>query len=78
MNYRCKHTVEAMRWTDTDENRELFAAWLERHDVMFETKGSTIMLAECGHVEPDEWLVYMDGEFVAMEDEAFADQYEAA
>ena len=37
--YRCKHRVEAMRWTDTDEDREKFSEWLEKHGAMFETNG---------------------------------------
>ena len=82
--YRCKHTVEAMRWTDTDENREVFAAWFEKHDAVFETRGSIALLPDLitradgdhNRVEPGEWILYSDGEFLAMTDEEFSDYYE--
>ena len=77
-SYRCKHAVEAMCWTDTDENREAFATWFEKHDAVFETRGPIACLPDGNHshVAPGEWIVWMDGEFVAMEDELFTDAYE--
>jgi hypothetical protein len=74
--YRCKHAVEAMRWTDTAENREAFAAWFEKHDKLFETRGPEVVLPEEGTVSEGEWILYSDGEFIAMEDELFTDDYE--
>lgn len=74
--YRCKHAVEAMRWTDTDGNREAFAAWFEKHDAAFETRGHVVVLPEGGGVDEGEWILYSDGEFIAMEDELFTDDYE--
>jgi hypothetical protein len=74
--YRCKHNVEAMRWTDTDEDREKFAAWFERHGAVFETRGAEVVLPEQGTVAVGEWILYSDGEFLAMEDEIFTDTYE--
>lgn len=82
--YRCKHAVEAMRWTDTDEDREKFAAWFEQHDALFETRGPIALLPDLitredgdhNRVVPGEWILWMDGEFIAMEDELFVDQYE--
>ena len=90
--YRCKHAVEARRWTDTDEDRELFSAWFERHDAVFETRGPIALLPrlqtrgtpdgdrDTYDVQPGEWIVWMDdeieGEFVAMENEQFTDTYE--
>ena len=82
--YRCKHAVEAMRWTDTDENREAFAAWFEKHDAVFETRGPIALLpdlitrggCDTASVEPGEWILFSDGEFIAMEDEMFTAEYE--
>lgn len=84
--YRCKHTVEAIRWTDTDEDRERFAAWFEQHGAVFETRGPIALLPDVitrgdgdhDRVVPGEWIVWMDDEFIAMEDELFVDQYEEA
>ena len=73
--YRCKHTVEAMRWTDTDANREAFAAWFEKHDAMFETRGPLVCMPEGGTVSEGEWILYSDNAFIAMEDELFRDDY---
>ncbi len=74
--YRCKHAVEAMRWTDTDANREAFAAWFEKHGAVFETRGPVVVLPEEGTVVEGEWILYSDGEFIAMEDELFTGDYE--
>lgn len=74
--YRCKHAVEAMHWTDTDENREAFATWFEKHGAMFETRGPVVVLPEEGTVSEGEWILYSDGEFIAMEDELFIGDYE--
>lgn len=74
--YRCKHAVEAMRWTDTDDNREAFATWFEKHDAVFETRGPLVVLPEEGTVSKGEWILYSDNEFIAMEDELFRDDYE--
>jgi hypothetical protein len=87
--YRCKQLVEAMRWTDTDENRELFASWFDEHDVMFETRGPVVVLpglrrgvdADGENIaEEGEWIVWMDDDypqFVVMSDAKFANTYEA-
>ena len=82
--YRCKHTVEALRWTGTDADREAFSDWFDGHGVLFETAGSNVLLPDISprdegdhnRVEPGEWVAWMDGEFVAMGDEEFVDQYE--
>lgn len=74
--YRCKHAVEALRWADTDENRETFATWFESHGVLFETRGSVIVLPEAGEVSEGEWVFYSDGEFLAMADDLFCGEYE--
>ena len=75
--YRCKHAVEAMRWTDTDDSRETFAAWFEKHDAVFETRGPVVVLPEYGDAVPEgEWILYSHGEFIAMEDEMFHDAYD--
>ena len=82
--YRCKHAVEAMRWTDTDANREEFATWFEKHGAVFETHGPIALLPDLitradfdtNRVEPGEWIIFSDDEFIAMEDELFRDDYE--
>ena len=88
--YRCKHAAEALRWTDTDADREAFSAWFEKHDAVFETRGPIALLPslqtrgtgdEAGDtydVKPGEWIVFSDGEFIAMEDWQFHDMYEEA
>ena len=84
--YRCKHRVEAMRWTDTDEDREKFSEWFEKHGAMFETNGPIALLPDLitradgdhNRVQPGEWVVWVDDMFLAMEDEEFVDQYEEA
>ncbi len=76
--YRCTHKVEAMQWIDTDAHREAFATWFAAHDVLFETRGAQITLPDdCGTAEVGEWLLWMDGEFVVMDDECFRASYEA-
>ena len=74
--YRCKHAVEAMRWFDTDESREIFAAWFESHGQVFETQGPIACLSNGDHADPGLWIVYSDGEFLMMDEEMFRDQYE--
>ena len=82
--YRCKHAVEAMCWTDTDDNREAFATWFEKHDAVFETRGPIALLpdlitrvgCDTDRVEPGEWIIFSDGEFIVMDGEMFADTYE--
>ena len=88
MKFRCKHAVEAMRWIDTDANRELFTDWFEREDRMFVTRGPVVVLPDTGSigdgfsiggdVPEGQWIVLMDGEFVAMDDEIFHESYEPA
>lgn len=75
--YRCKHAIEALRWTDTPENRETFTEWFCKHDACFTTRGSEVVLPEEGTVSEGEWILYSHGEFIAMEDEMFHDTYEA-
>lgn len=75
-HYRCKHAVEAMRWSDTDENREAFAAWFEKHDSVFETRGPLVCMPEGGTVSEGEWILFSDNEFIAMEDDLFTGDYE--
>lgn len=74
-NYRCTHKIEAAQWFDTDENREHFAEWFDMNGYVFETRGPVVVLPEEGQVIEGEWIVLMDGEFVAMEDEQFKDSY---
>jgi len=88
--YRCKHAVEAMRWTDTDADREAFSEWFEKHDAVFETRGPIALLptlqtrgsgdetCDTYDVKVGEWIVFSDNEFIAMEDWQFHDMYEEA
>ena len=86
--YRCKHAAEALRWTDTDADREAFSIWFEAHDAVFETRGPIALLprlqtrgigddsSDTYDVQVGEWIVFSDGEFIAMEDWQFHDMYE--
>lgn len=76
--YQCTHTVEAAQWIDTDENRELFYDWFHIHDAIFETRGPVVCLPEGGEVNEGEWIFCSDGEFLALDDESFRDQYSLA
>ena len=75
-----------MRWKDTDACREAFATWFETHDAVFETRGPIALLPDADpqadgehrHVKEHEWVVFSDGEFIAMEDWQFHDMYEEA
>ncbi len=78
MRYRCKHFVEAMRWRDTDELREMFANWFDDvSETPFETRGPIVVMPEVGEAIEGEWIVWSDGEFLVMSDEMFRDFYEA-
>ena len=75
--YRCKRLVEALQWTNTDENREQFSAWFKRHDAMFETRGTEIILPEQGaRITIGDWILYSDGDFAPMSDQLFTDLYD--
>jgi hypothetical protein len=89
--YRCKHAVEAMRWTDTDADREAFSEWFEKHGVMFETRGPIALLPDLQtrrdpddgsmsvdtyDVKPGEWILFSDDEFIVMEHDLFTSDYE--
>jgi hypothetical protein len=58
--------------------------WFENHDAVFETRGSIAILpdlitrddGDTNRVEPGEWIIFSDGEFIAMDDELFTDTYE--
>lgn len=73
--YQCKHVVEAMQWLDTDEKRLAFTVWFEGHDKMFVTRGPVALLPEEGEVTEGEWILWSDGEFIAMEDDLFVYDY---
>jgi hypothetical protein len=81
--YRAKCGVEAMRWTDTDKNREAFAAWFEKHDAVFETRGPVVVLpverllgGGNDTASEGDWILYVDDEFNAMSDARFHATYE--
>lgn len=74
--YRSKLLVEALRWTDTAENRAQFAEWFDQHDVMFETRGPQVLLPDREDnvralVSVGDWIVYAHDEFIAMSDPLF-------
>jgi hypothetical protein len=82
--YRKKHTLEALRWTNTDESREQFTEWFERQGAMFETRGPAIVLPEEEHgvrplISEGCWILYCNTRegFFAMSDELFTETYEA-
>jgi hypothetical protein len=82
--YRQKHTLEALRWTNTDESREQFAKWFARCGILFETRGPEMVLP--GELEPGlrglisagDWILYSSARegFFAMSDELFTETYE--
>lgn len=82
--YRCKHSVDAMRWMDTDADREAFSDWFDSHGLRFETIGPIALLPDISprddgdhnRVTPGEWIVWSEGEFIAMKDEEFTAEYE--
>jgi hypothetical protein len=79
--YRSKHLVEALRWTSTDENREQFSAWFDRHGALFETRGTEIVLPEQeaglrALITVGDWILCTNGDFVAMSDQLFTDLYD--
>jgi len=76
--YREKRAVEALRWTDTDANRETFAAWFEKHDARFETRGPVVVLPLSGTVPEGHWILYVavSGEFITLSDVRFREAYE--
>ena len=73
--YRYRHAIEALRWTDTDANREAFATWFEKHDAVFETRGPEVVLPEGDVAAEGDWILFSDvtrrGEFATMTDEEF-------
>lgn len=77
--YRCRYTIEAVRWVDTPECREVMARWFESHGDEFVTRGSTGVLPRGDdeqNVEVGEWVLRMDSNWVVMDDEMFRDEYE--
>ncbi len=75
--YRCKHHVEAVRWIDTDENREAFYDWFDKHDATFCTIGSVVQLPDGGDVAEGEWiLIDQDGDIMAVSSDDFHRDYE--
>ncbi len=75
--YRCKHSVEAMQWIDTDANREAFCDWFAEHDALFCTLGSVVKLPHGGDVDEGEWiLIDADDDFMALSDRDFRRDYE--
>lgn len=73
--------VEAMRWHDTDDDREAFAAWFDEHERSFETRGPIVMLDSgswMSKVGPGDWIVWDDeqDEFLAYTDAAFRRTHE--
>ncbi len=78
--YRSKHAVEAMQWTDTDENREAFAAWFEHHDEEFSTIGCVVEMPDNSnhwYAMPTNWIVRVyDIGWRVLADEQFRAEYE--
>ena len=80
--YRCKHAVEAMRWTD--ESHVEFCRWHDEHAnkmaFVQNTHGGPGLVVRLGDewsvMRLGEWLVYRDGEFLVMDDEQFRETYE--
>ncbi len=79
--YRPKGRVEAVRWVDTPECREVMARWFEKHGDMFVTYGSVANIPTEEHDEVrldsgDGWVVRNGDEWVVMTDDVFTSCYE--
>lgn len=76
--YRCKHTVEAMQWTATQECHDAFRAWFELRGITYATLNTYLVLPDqdLDPVKPGEWVVWADNEMCAYEDELFLLDYE--
>ena len=79
-HYRCKHTVEAMRWDGNDAIREWHEQKTgERLRVVSPFGVATVLLGDAWHeIAPGEWLIWSSGEFLVMDDEQFRETYEPA
>lgn len=77
--YRCKHIVEAMRWTGVEV--AALTEWHElktRTDMCWTSFGAPFVLMgdERHAVSSGEWLVWSHGDFLVMGDEEFRETYE--
>lgn len=74
--YQRKTTVDAARWFDTDEGREMFATWFELVGEEFVTRGPVVILPEGTEVLEGGWILRDDdGEFVVLGDDRFRERY---
>jgi len=81
--YRPKGPVEAVRWEDTDECREIMARWFEKYGDVFETDGP-VALIETGPEfddfvrldDGDGWVVRIGDGWTVMTDDVFTSCYE--
>jgi hypothetical protein len=76
-----RHTlVEAVRWEDTPECREIMSRWFEKHGDVFLTNGpvAIIWTEEHDHVRLDvgDWVIHNGNDWVAMTDDVFTSCYE--
>lgn len=76
-HYRFKDPVEALRWTDTDADREAFCEWFSRHGAVFETYGPRVKLLHAGRdAMPGDWIVRVEDAFEAYTDALFRRTFE--
>jgi hypothetical protein len=76
--YRCKDNVEALRWSDTATNREVFAAWFDEHGAMFDTHGPIALLPSGVEVFDGDWVLFSADTFFAIKDGPFRRDYAEA
>lgn len=74
--HRPREATEAMQWKDTAENRELFAAWFEDHDITFETHGSLVCLPHGDKAIEGDWIVRTDEGFAKYAEGFFERMFE--
>lgn len=74
--YERTSTVDAARWFDTDECREMFASWFELLGEQFVTRGPIAILPDGTEVVEGGWILLDDeGEFVALGDPQFRERF---
>ncbi len=79
--YRPREPVEAVRWVDTPECREVMARWFDKHGDMFVTYGPVAIIPTEEHevrLDVGGWVIRIGDEWVAMTDDVFTWCYEEA
>ncbi len=84
--YRCKHTVLAVKWTGLFDDLRPLSKWGEQRNIVIAfvddqpnpSSNIKLMLPNDIVVDPGEWVIYSDNNFIVMSEEDFKAEYEAA